>query len=134
VSGRQPWSKLREQIEADPERRARVETEAQQLRVATRLAEIRESMKVTQEELARALAVSQANVSRIENEVDIQLSTLSRYVEGLGGRLELSAVFPEVTVRLESLAGATGRSGKRPARARARPPAAAPRRRRSVRT
>src|SRR5499433_2246411 len=134
MSGRHPWSKLREQIDADPERRARVDAEAEQLRVAARLAEIRESMRVTQEELARALDVSQANVSRIENQVDIQLSTLRRYVEGLGGRLELAVVFPEVTVRLGNVAGATRGSAKRRTRSAGRSPGSALQRRTSVAT
>ncbi len=38
--------------------------------------------------------------SRIENEVDVRLSTLERYVEALGGRLEIHAVFDDEAVKL----------------------------------
>jgi hypothetical protein len=38
--------------------------------------------------------VTQANVSRIEHEEDVYLSTLRGYVEALGGQLELRAVCP----------------------------------------
>jgi hypothetical protein len=41
-----------------------------------------------------------ANVSQIESRHDIYLSTLSAYVEALGGRLEVNAVFPDETIRL----------------------------------
>jgi hypothetical protein len=37
-------------------------------------------------------------VSRIEQEEDVYLSTLARYVAALGGHLEVLAVFPEETV------------------------------------
>jgi hypothetical protein len=37
----------------------------------------------------------QSEVSRIEKRNDLHLSTLRGYVEGLGGKLELTAVFPE---------------------------------------
>lgn len=70
------------------------------MRDALALAAAREERNVTQQELAGALGVSQANVSRIERGGDFYLSTLRRYVEALGGRLEIAAVFPEKTVRL----------------------------------
>jgi hypothetical protein len=50
---------------------------------------------------------SQTNVSRVEHERDIYLSTLRGYIEALGGHLELVAVFPDQELRL----GPTSRSG-----------------------
>jgi hypothetical protein len=50
--------------------------------------------------IANALEVSQPNVSRIEQEDDVYLSTLARYVSALGGHLEVLAVFPEETITL----------------------------------
>ena len=87
-------------INADPVRRARVEEHKRAILDALALAELRESRHVTQQEVAGALATSQANVSRIEHQDDLYLSTLSGYVAALGGRLEIAAVFPEQTVRL----------------------------------
>jgi hypothetical protein len=46
-------------------------------------------------QLAAALGVSQAQVSRIENQTDLYLSTLRSYVEAMGGELQLRAVFPD---------------------------------------
>jgi len=90
---------------ADPERRSRIATETQAVLAAMRLAELRESRGLTQLQLAERLGVTQVNVSRIERAEDTQLSTINRYVEALGGHLELRAVFegaeqPEQTVPL----------------------------------
>jgi DNA-binding XRE family transcriptional regulator len=91
---------LRRQIDADPRRRERVEVHKRGIRDALALARLRESRNVTQRQMARALDVSQANVSRIEHEEDLYLSTLRGYVHALGGHLEVNAVFPEETVEL----------------------------------
>ena len=47
-----------------------------------------------------ALDVTQGNVSRVESATDLYVSTLARYVEALGGQLELNAVFPDQVVSL----------------------------------
>ena len=64
----------------------------------TRLAELRRRRGISQAAIADALAVSQPNVSRIEQEDDVYLSTLARYVAALGGHLEVTAVFPDESV------------------------------------
>jgi predicted transcriptional regulator len=56
--------------------------------------------------------VTQENVSQIERgAADIRVSTLRRYVEALGGRLELRATFPDrsVTLAVESARKTGGR-------------------------
>jgi transcriptional regulator with XRE-family HTH domain len=65
-----------------------------------RLAEVRRRRGVSQATIADALDVSQPNISRVEQEDDVYLSTLARYVAALGGHLEVLAVFPEETVTL----------------------------------
>jgi transcriptional regulator with XRE-family HTH domain len=70
------------------------------MHAALALADLRESRGITQTQLAEVLAVTQENVSRLERGQDIYLSTLQRYIEGLGGHLELKAVFPDQTVDL----------------------------------
>lgn len=62
------------------------------------LAEVRRARELTQEQLGKALAVSQAQVSRIENQTDLYLSTLASYVEAMGGELVLGASFGGGTV------------------------------------
>jgi hypothetical protein len=39
-------------------------------------------------------------VSGIERQEDVYLSSLRKYVEALGGKLEIAAVFPEQTLNL----------------------------------
>ena len=58
------------------------------------LGDLRESLGVTQTELAGVLGVSQPNVSKLEGKDDIRLSTLGGYVAALGGRLVVRVVFP----------------------------------------
>jgi transcriptional regulator with XRE-family HTH domain len=65
-----------------------------------RLAQLRRQRGVSQTELADALTVTQPNISRIEQEDDVYLSTLARYVAALGGRLEVRAVFEDETVTI----------------------------------
>jgi DNA-binding XRE family transcriptional regulator len=101
MSGRKPFKELRAPIEADPVRRARVDDAKHAMREALALSELRASRDVTQQVLAEALDVTQPNVSRIEHEDDVFLSTLRSYVEALGGRLEVRAVFDDLTVDLE---------------------------------
>jgi DNA-binding Xre family transcriptional regulator len=82
-------------VYADPDRRARVESETRAILTGLRLAELRCQLGVTQVQLAERLGMTQENVSRIERAEDTQLSTIRRYVEGLGGQLELHAVFED---------------------------------------
>jgi DNA-binding XRE family transcriptional regulator len=98
TKGEKSFDGLRESIEADPVRRGRVDVYKRAMHEVIALTELRESRGVTQKKLAGALAVTQPNVSRIEHQDDLFLSTLRSYVEALGGRLELRAVFPDQTV------------------------------------
>lgn len=85
-----------EQAMADPTRRANIERERREAVaeiVAFSLAELRRAREITQVELARALGVGQPAVSGLERSADPLLSTLRDFIEGLGGHLELTAVF-----------------------------------------
>ncbi|MDP2370488.1 helix-turn-helix domain-containing protein [Rhodoferax sp.] len=48
-----------------------------------------------QDELLATLGVGQDTISRLEKRSDMLLSTLRRYVEAMGGKLELVAQFPD---------------------------------------
>ena len=100
MSGRRPWSEIKAEVEAKPGAREEIDAIKRAMEDVLRLAELRHELHITQEELARALDVSQSNISRIERAEDLYLSTLRSYVEALGGRLEVNAVFPERTVSL----------------------------------
>ena len=103
-----PYRQLRERIRSDEARAQRVAAYRQAMEDALALAEIRERRELTQTDIARVLETSQANVSRIERQRDLYLSTLALYVAALGGRLQISAVFDDEVVEI-------GMSGLEPA-------------------
>ena len=104
MSGRKNFQVLRERLDErlknNPDAQSRFDETHRAMRDALALAAAREDRAITQQQVAQILGVTQANVSRIEREGDIYLSTLSKYVEALGGHLEIAAVFPEKTVKL----------------------------------
>ncbi len=57
-----------------------------------RLDEFRRAVNKTQGEIALAMGIGQNAVSQLEKRSDVQLSTLNRYVESAGFRLEVSVV------------------------------------------
>jgi transcriptional regulator with XRE-family HTH domain len=61
---------------------------------------LRKARKLTQTEIAEKLQISQPSVAALESRSDLMLSSLSKYIEALGGRLEINAVFPEATFNL----------------------------------
>lgn len=64
------------------------------------LYEIREKLHITQNEMALKLETKQANISRTERRRDMKLSTLKRYIEAMGGELDIVARFPMNEVHL----------------------------------
>jgi transcriptional regulator with XRE-family HTH domain len=67
------------------------------------LRQIREAQERSQEELAKTLKINQAGVSKLERRTDMYLSTLRKYIEAMGGELEIIARFPERAVRITQL-------------------------------
>ncbi len=92
------FKELREKM--TPESRARVEAMAKEMMAEMLLAEIRKFMGLTQEELASALGVTQPSLSKLENQDDMQVSTLRRLIEALGGQLEIIAHLPRGDIRI----------------------------------
>jgi len=64
---------------------------------------LRAARQMTQVNLAQVLGVNQSAVSKLEKRTDMYLSTLRSYIEAMGGQLEIQAVFPEGSVRIEML-------------------------------
>jgi transcriptional regulator with XRE-family HTH domain len=60
-----------------------------------RLYELRHGEAVSQAELAGRLDVTQGAISKLEHSDDVRVSTLRQYLEALGARLELVAVFDD---------------------------------------
>ncbi len=83
-----------EQIMAALPAKRRAAVEARASNLAT-LKDLRRAVEQTQQDLAVTLGVGQDTISRLEKRSDMLLSTLRRYVEAMGGKLELVAQFPD---------------------------------------
>ncbi|MBT9588156.1 XRE family transcriptional regulator [bacterium] len=103
-----------------PEERSEVEQSARALiEQEHTLRDLRRAQSLTQERLAEMLGIEQDNVSRMERRADMLLSTMSSYVEAMGGKLRLVAEFPNrapLTIRLSDVTG----QGRRPRRGRSK--------------
>lgn len=82
-----------ESLRKDPGMEERIAKLSKEEDFVLGLGELRQGRKVTQKDLAEKLGMSQANVSRIEREDDVLLSTLEKYAAALGGRLEIHVKF-----------------------------------------
>ena len=96
-----PTRNFRELLDAiPPERRRTVKQRVRDTIAAMPLDELRRARQLTQARLAESLGVNQGEVSKIEHRTDLYLSTLTEYVEALGGTLEIRAVFSDREVRI----------------------------------
>jgi transcriptional regulator with XRE-family HTH domain len=82
------------------ERRERNRTATEGMLADLPLAELRQALHMTQETLAELLETSQPEISKIEHRTDVYVSTLRRYIEAMGGELEIIARFPEGKVSI----------------------------------
>jgi transcriptional regulator with XRE-family HTH domain len=55
---------------------------------------------LTQAQVAQSLGVKQPTLSQLESQDDMQISTLRRIVEALGGELEIIATLPTGRIAL----------------------------------
>jgi transcriptional regulator with XRE-family HTH domain len=92
---RTKFSELREAVEARPGARERLAAKRAETLEEVRLYELRHAEAVSQAELAGRLDVTQGAVSKLEHADDVRVSTLRQYLDALGARLELVAVFDE---------------------------------------
>lgn len=64
------------------------------------VSELRQALGRSQRELAKLLDIKQPSLSKLENQTDIQVSTLQKIVEALGGELDVIARFPKGEIKL----------------------------------
>ena len=96
-----PTKPFRELLEKMPaHRRRNVARRVQETLAAMPLEELRKARRMTQARLAETLGVKQGEVSKIEHRTDVYLNTLAGYIEALGGKLEIRAVFPDREMRI----------------------------------
>lgn len=92
------WNELKHKFSKKREDAIRREVDVEILELNLRA--IRELMGKTQEELAELVNASQSQISETERRGDHRLSTLRRYIQALGGELEIIANFGDRRVRL----------------------------------
>jgi DNA-binding XRE family transcriptional regulator len=85
--------------------RAEIKARSAKLLAELPLEQLRSARSLTQTNMAHLLGVNQSAVSKIERRTDMYLSTLRSYVEAMGGSLEIRAVFPDGSVRVDVLSG-----------------------------
>ena len=107
-----PWDQVVAEDQTNPAYVAEVEAAAARQQRAhdayhVSLSGLRRAQALTQVQLARALGISQAEVSRIEHQADLLLSTLASYVTAAGGSLQLLVEFADrepIVVDVDGLA------------------------------
>jgi DNA-binding transcriptional regulator YiaG len=103
MTKRKKWSTLYDKLPA--ERRRRIDAEANRQLAELPLQELRRARELSQQSLAEALGGAQSTVSKLESQADMYVSTLRRYIEAMGGELEIIARFPDGEVRITQFAG-----------------------------
>lgn len=71
--------------------------------LAMDLRELRKFSEKTQEDVAEILEATQSEISRMEGRGDRLVSSLRKYVEALGGELEIVAVMGKKRIALSGL-------------------------------
>jgi DNA-binding transcriptional regulator YiaG len=89
------FSELSREVTGRPGAAERLAAKRTETLEEIRLFELRHAEALSQAELAGRLDVTQGAVSRLESSEDVRVSTLRQYLEALGARLELVAVFDE---------------------------------------
>ncbi len=96
------WSEVRAKKFTKAEL-AEIDAEVERDLLEMQLADLREMAGKTQVGGAAEAEMAQAEISRIERREDHLVSTLRRYVEALGGELEVVARIGDRTVRLRGV-------------------------------
>jgi len=93
------WKSVRDE-RLTPVAVERAKLRARERMNALTLQQLRQGFDMTQVEVARAADMTQSELSRLESRADHRISTLRRYVDALGGKLEITAVFGKRRVKL----------------------------------
>jgi predicted transcriptional regulator len=93
------WSDIRAQ-KFNPEELREIDQEIENELLEMDLRALREAVGLTQGELAQRVEITQSQLSKMERREDHRISTLRRYVEALGGSLEICAVIDGKRIKL----------------------------------
>jgi transcriptional regulator with XRE-family HTH domain len=93
-----PFRDLREKMPEKNRKRAAARTKA--MLAAMPLQELREARRLSQESLAELYKGRQSTISKLERRADMYVSTLRRYIQAMGGSLQIIARFPDGEVEI----------------------------------
>lgn len=93
------WSEIRMKKFSSDELR-QIDREVERELVEMDLRTLREATGLTQEELAKRVEITQSQLSKLERREDHRISTLRRYIEALGGELEIWAIVNGKRIKL----------------------------------
>ena len=100
MTGHHSFSELTKDFSSD--RQALVDEKVQTLKQEMALHELRKARQQSQTDLANRLEVNQPAVAKMERRADMYVSNLRRFIEGMGGELEIVAHFPEGSVTISN--------------------------------
>jgi len=104
VSGRHLFNELTKNF--PPERRRRIDDMKRELLAEMPLHQLRRASALTQQNMTKILKVNQPTVSKLEQQVDMYVSSLRSYVEEVGGQLKIVAEFPEGEIAITNFSNA----------------------------
>lgn len=77
-------------------RQDKIDNRAQELiQEELTLRDLRAALEKTQVELCKVLDMKQDGISRLEHRSDMLISTLTKYINAMGGTLKITAEFPD---------------------------------------
>ena len=106
MTGRTSFETLRGRM-TPPQRAAALATAAA-LRDAMSLTELRHARLLTQETLGATLHVGQTAIAKMEKRADMYVSNLRRFIEAMGGELDIVARFPDGSVKISNFSEIEG--------------------------
>ncbi len=109
MSGRKPFSELTKEF--GPTQRARIEARKEELRASMHLHQLRQARAMTRKAVGDILQVNQPTIARLETHTDLYISTLRAFIEAMGGRLNITAEFPQGRVVITSFSNAEPEEG-----------------------
>lgn len=99
------WQELLDE-RLSPQEQDEVAAETRRMLAEMPLADLRRARELTQEALASLLDRNQSSIAAMEKRTDTYVGTLRRYIEAMGGELEIIARFPGGDVRISQFSEA----------------------------
>ena len=94
-----PFKNLIKKMPVD--RQERIKQKTRHLKAQMALAELRQALDLTQTQVADALKMNQAAISKFEHQSDIYIGTLRKILSAMGAELRIVAHFPDADVIID---------------------------------